>query len=136
MSNQKKSHIHEWIKNGHKHGKQRYICKICGQTCYEMDMNLRQNLYSLALNLIHSYPNNEEFIWNDVVEFDENQDEIDIPIESYRFKIEKIRKSRSEFFSMLKNGGRLYKPMIVWMCEADPENFDWRNNKLLIYEVT
>lgn len=136
MSNKKKSHVHEWIKNGHRHNKQRYICKICGQTCYEMDINKSQNLYSLALNLIHSFPNEEEFIWNDVVELDENQNEIDIPTESYRFKIKKIHISRPQFFSMLKKVGRLYKPMIVWLCEVDEESQDWRNNQLLIYEVT
>ena len=140
MPRHKQECEHVWLKNGHKDGKQRYICKKCKKTCGELNVNTQKYLFDLNLRLLNSYLFTDDIIWseegvmqnsqtNDLQEVLYSEDDL------YRFKVVKIKKSLSEFMKMLKKTERLYKPMIVYMNEINPETFDYRDNQLLIYEV-
>jgi hypothetical protein len=119
--------LHEWVKNGTKNGKQRYICKKCKKTCGELDINIQKALYKLNLDLIHSYPEEDEYIWNEDYSFDD---------EVYKFRVSKIRIPLSEFVKMIKSTkGRIKNSMIVYLNEIELGSSNFREQQLLVYEV-
>lgn len=125
---------HSWKKNGHSRGKQRYICKRCNKTSYEVNPNGIKKLLNFILDFINNYSDNNEFIWEEVIDRDESGQIIDT-FNAYSYKISKMTVSWKEFKRQVDKMETFSQPIAIFMCEPDLESLDWKEKRLIAYEV-
>lgn len=140
MARKKQECDHKWVKNGHAHGKQRYICKKCSKTCGELDIDAQKFLYNLNLKLINSFPSHEIIVSSDSKIKKLSKDskflnEFYYEDDCHQYTVIKNRVTVSEFIKILKKVNRLYRPMIVYAEELNPSALNHRDTQLFVYEV-
>lgn len=133
---QNKNHVHEWVKNGHSRGRQRYYCKICKTTRYEVEHDVRRNIYNSILSLANSYDPDDVFVWNDYTKTEATPEEIEHMEDIQNFKVSTTNLSYNEFFRLLKRRGKTNFPIIAFVIEPDPDGQSWRDKQLLIYKIS
>lgn len=131
-----KNHIHQWVKNGHSRGKQRYYCKICKTTRYETESDINMKIYNSVLSLANNDNAADVFVWSDYTEMEASQEEIEQGENIQNFKVTTINLCYNEFFRLLKKRGKANLPIIAFVVEPDPEGQNWRDKQLLIYKIS
>lgn len=98
-----------------------------------MDLMEKNKLLNLALELINSFPNEEDYVWEEAVEYDDEGNEQEAFC-SYKYKVEKVKIPWTNFKKMVDSKKRFNKPLAVFLSEINPEK-DWREETLIVYEV-
>lgn len=131
-----KNHVHDWVKNGHSRGRQRYYCKICKTTRYEVEHDVRRSIYNSILSLANSCNPDDVFVWDNYTETEATPEEVEQIDDIQNFKVSTTNLSYNEFFRLLKKRGKTNLPIIAFVIEPDPDGQSWRDKQLLIYKVS
>ncbi len=116
--------------DGHKHEwslfaftpkrKPRYKCKICGKTCTEFSSDFAKRYYQHNLRLINSFVDKESegYVWDEVLNRDENDNIIDSEAQAF-YKIEKRILNWKQFQRFARENMKDLQPLIVYAVKKD-----------------
>ncbi|MCM1009694.1 MAG: hypothetical protein NC390_02290 [Fusobacterium sp.] len=114
-------HEHEWKFYAFtSNGKPRYKCKTCGKTCTEFSSDLAKKYYQHNLRLINSMFDKESggYVWEEVLNRDENGDIIDSEAQAF-YKIEKQILNWKQFQRFIRENRKDLQPLIVYAVKKD-----------------